>query len=107
MFPATEPLDPDRDCAHAKLSFRLVVDQDPLVVRKQLDDYVATAAVDGVHVTVQWFTDGVRPCLTPLDHPALEATTRAMARAFDREVLYTREGGSGPRGVSNSHAIVR
>jgi len=82
--------------AHAKVSFRLVVDQDPLAVRKQLDDYVAGASVDGVDVSVQWFTDGVRPCLTPLDHPALQATTRAMERAFGTEILYTREGGSGP-----------
>ena len=82
--------------AHAKVSFRLVVDQDPLVVRKQLEDYVAGASVDGVDVAVQWFTDGVRPCLTPLDHPALQATTRAMERAFGTEILYTREGGSGP-----------
>ena len=82
--------------AHAKVSFRLVVDQDPLAVRKQLDDYVVGASVDGVDVSVQWFTDGVRPCLTPLDHPALQATTRAMKRAFGTEILYTREGGSGP-----------
>jgi acetylornithine deacetylase/succinyl-diaminopimelate desuccinylase-like protein len=82
--------------AHAKVSFRLVADQDPLVVRKQFDDYVATAVPDGVQANVRWFSDGVRPCLTPLDDPALQATTRAMERAFGREVLYTREGGSGP-----------
>ena len=82
--------------AHAKVSFRLVVDQDPLAVRKQLEEYVTGASVDGVDVSVQWFTDGVRPCLTPLDHPALQATTRAMERAFGTEILYTREGGSGP-----------
>jgi acetylornithine deacetylase/succinyl-diaminopimelate desuccinylase-like protein len=82
--------------AHAKVSFRLVADQDPQAVRKQLDDYVASAVPDGVQATVQWFGSGVRPCLTPLDDPALEATTRAMERAFGCEVLYTREGGSGP-----------
>jgi acetylornithine deacetylase/succinyl-diaminopimelate desuccinylase-like protein len=82
--------------AHAKISFRLVVDQDPLVVRKQLDDYVAAAVPDGVHAEVRWFSDGVRPCLTPLDDAALQAATRAMERAFGCEVLYTREGGSGP-----------
>jgi acetylornithine deacetylase/succinyl-diaminopimelate desuccinylase-like protein len=82
--------------AHAKVSFRLVADQDPQDVRKQLDDYVATAVPDGVQASVRWFGNGVRPCLTPLDDPALEATTRAMERAFGCEVLYTREGGSGP-----------
>ncbi|TDC85572.1 M20/M25/M40 family metallo-hydrolase, partial [Nonomuraea deserti] len=32
--------------------------------------------------------------LTPLSHPAVGAVTRALGRAFEREVLYTREGGS-------------
>jgi acetylornithine deacetylase/succinyl-diaminopimelate desuccinylase-like protein len=82
--------------AHAKVSFRIVADQDPLAVKKLFDDYVAASVPAGIEATVQWHTDGVRPCLTPLDEPALQAATRAMARAFGREVLYTREGGSGP-----------
>jgi acetylornithine deacetylase/succinyl-diaminopimelate desuccinylase-like protein len=82
--------------AHAKVSFRLVADQDPHDVRRMLDDYVAAAVPAGVAATVHWFGGGVRPCLTPLDDPALQATTRAMERAFGGEVLYTREGGSGP-----------
>jgi acetylornithine deacetylase/succinyl-diaminopimelate desuccinylase-like protein len=82
--------------AHAKISFRLVADQEPLEVRKAMDAYVASAVPTGIDATVEWFGDGVRPCLTPLDEPALKATTRAMERAFGREVLYTREGGSGP-----------
>ncbi len=38
----------------------------------------------------------MRACLTPLDDPALQAAARAMGRAFGTEVLFTREGGSGP-----------
>jgi acetylornithine deacetylase/succinyl-diaminopimelate desuccinylase-like protein len=82
--------------AHAKVSFRLVADQEPAVVRKAMDDYVGRAVPPGIEATVQWFGDGVRPCLTDLDEPALQATTRAMERAFGTQVLYTREGGSGP-----------
>jgi acetylornithine deacetylase/succinyl-diaminopimelate desuccinylase-like protein len=82
--------------AHAKVSFRLVADQEPSTVKKLMDDYVASAVPPGIDATVEWFGDGVRPCLTPLDHPALQATARAMSQAFDTEVLYTREGGSGP-----------
>ena len=42
-----------------------------------------------------------KPCMTPLDHPAVQAVTRSMGKAFGeldapREVLFTREGGSGP-----------
>jgi acetylornithine deacetylase/succinyl-diaminopimelate desuccinylase-like protein len=82
--------------AHAKVSFRLVADQDPAAVRVAMDAYVAQAVPAGITATVHWFSGGVRPCLTPLDDPLLQATTRAMERAFGREVLYTREGGSGP-----------
>jgi acetylornithine deacetylase/succinyl-diaminopimelate desuccinylase-like protein len=64
--------------AHAKVSFRLVADQEPSTVKKLMDDYVASAVPPGIDATVEWFGDGVRPCLTPLDHPALQATARAM-----------------------------
>ena len=44
-------------------------------------------------VTVQ---PGVRPCHSPITSPAVLAGRRAMQRAFGREVLFTKEGGSGP-----------
>jgi acetylornithine deacetylase/succinyl-diaminopimelate desuccinylase-like protein len=82
--------------AHAKITFRLVTDQRPEEAIEALRSYVRTAAPAGVTATVTSVGGGVRPCLTPLDHPALQAATRAMERAFGRDVLYTREGGSGP-----------
>ena len=39
---------------------------------------------------------GVRPAFSPIDSPAVAAGRRAMERTFGREVLFTREGGSGP-----------
>jgi len=82
--------------AHAKLSFRLVADQDPLEVQRAVARHVAAYDRDGIRATVTFSGPGVRPCLTPLDAPALQAATRAMENAFGRPVLYTREGGSGP-----------
>jgi acetylornithine deacetylase/succinyl-diaminopimelate desuccinylase-like protein len=82
--------------AHAKVTFRMVTDQQPGEVLESLCSYVESAAPRGVTATVTAIEGGVRPCLTPLDHPALQAATRAMERAFGKEVLYTREGGSGP-----------
>jgi acetylornithine deacetylase/succinyl-diaminopimelate desuccinylase-like protein len=82
--------------AHAKLSFRLVADQDPLEVQSQVRRYVEDHTPEGITSSLHFYGQGTRPCLTPLDHPALQAVNRAMAKAFDREVLYTREGGSGP-----------
>ena len=87
--------------AHAKLSFRLVADQHPDDVPVQfaawLDERRADGTIPpGIEVDVEWEPSGVRPCLTPLEHPALQSVTRAMQRAFQSDVLYTREGGSGP-----------
>jgi acetylornithine deacetylase/succinyl-diaminopimelate desuccinylase-like protein len=82
--------------AHAKLSFRLVADQEPAEVQEAVRAYVAGFDRDGITATVTFSGPGVRPCLTPLDAPALQAATAAMEAAFGTQVLYTREGGSGP-----------
>jgi acetylornithine deacetylase/succinyl-diaminopimelate desuccinylase-like protein len=82
--------------AHAKVSFRLVADQDPHEVRAAVESYVAAAVPSGIEASVTFGGPGVRPCLTPLDAPVLQAAASAMQRAFGQEVLFTREGGSGP-----------
>lgn len=82
--------------AHAKVSFRLVADQEPLDVQAAFREYVKANVPDGITAHVEFFGEGVRPYLVPLDDPALRAVSRSLARAFDDEVLYTREGGSGP-----------
>jgi acetylornithine deacetylase/succinyl-diaminopimelate desuccinylase-like protein len=81
--------------AHAKVSFRLVADQDPADVLAAFEEYVRAATPDGLAaaVTVQ---PAVRPSHSPITSPAVRAGRRAMERAFGREVLFTKEGGSGP-----------
>ncbi len=78
-----------------KLSFRLVAGQDPDHVANAVRAWVPGQIPDGIRHEIS-FGPATRPCLTPLDHPALQSLTRAMGRAFDRPVLFTREGGSGP-----------
>ncbi|GAA3722349.1 acetylornithine deacetylase/succinyl-diaminopimelate desuccinylase-like protein [Spinactinospora alkalitolerans] len=82
--------------AHAKVSFRLVPDQDPLRVQRCVDAYVAGNLPEGVRATVAFAGPGVRPCASDLESAAVRAARAAMGRAFDTEVLFTREGGSGP-----------
>ena len=82
--------------AHAKLSFRLVASQEPAEVIAGLRQYVADQAPPGIEASVVWAGHGVRPCFSPVDSPAVRAGLRAMQRAFGTEVLFTREGGSGP-----------
>jgi len=82
--------------AHAKLSFRLVASQEPADVIAGLRQYVADNTPPGIEATVVSDGHGVRPCFAPVDSPAVQAGLRAMERAFGQQVLFTREGGSGP-----------
>jgi acetylornithine deacetylase/succinyl-diaminopimelate desuccinylase-like protein len=81
--------------AHAKVSFRLVADQDPARLEPLFERWVRDRVPDHVEVSVRSF-GGVKPALTPLDHPGNRAAARAVARAFGKEPLFYREGGSGP-----------
>jgi len=82
--------------AHAKLSFRLVVDQDPADVAAALREYVSARTPAGIEATVTFGGPGARASHSPIDSPAVRAGRRAMGRAFGRDILFTREGGSGP-----------
>jgi acetylornithine deacetylase/succinyl-diaminopimelate desuccinylase-like protein len=82
--------------AHAKLSFRLVANQDPDAVLASLRRYVREHTPPGIEATVSSRGHGVRPCFAPMDSPAVKAGLRAMERAFGTQILFTREGGSGP-----------
>ncbi|MBK3635967.1 M20/M25/M40 family metallo-hydrolase [Streptomyces sp. MBT97] len=81
--------------AFVKLSFRLVAGQDPEHVQKAVRVWAAERLPAGIRHEIT-FSPATRPCLTPLDHPALRSVVRAMGRAFERPVRFTREGGSGP-----------
>ncbi len=81
--------------AHLKLSFRLVAGQHPDKIEQSVRDWVASRVPAGIRHEIT-FGAATRPCLTPLDHPALQSVVRAMGRAFGQKILFTREGGSGP-----------
>ena len=82
--------------AHAKVSFRLVANQEPADIAVALREYVAAHTPPGIEAAVTFGGPGVRPAFSPLHSPGVQAAKRAMERAFGREVLFTREGGSGP-----------
>ncbi|MFD4766500.1 dipeptidase [Streptomyces niveus] len=81
--------------ARLKLSFRLVAGQELDRVERAVAEWIDSRIPAGIrHKTI--FAAGTRPCLTPLDHPALQSVARAMGSAFDQKIRFTREGGSGP-----------
>lgn len=81
--------------AHLKLSFRLVAGQEPEKIEQSVRDWIASRVPAGIRHEIT-FGAATRPCLTPLDHPALQSVVRAMGRAFGQKIRFTREGGSGP-----------
>ena len=81
--------------ASAKVSCRLVPDQDPATIQRLFVDYVRRVAPDWAEVTVQVMDSG-KPCVTPLDHPATRAAARALEKGFGKPPVFTRMGGSIP-----------
>ena len=85
--------------AHAKITFRLVADQRPADLADQVRGWVAANLPAGIQADVHVPAGGVSPCASDLDSPAMAALLTAIGQAFDRapaDVLFTREGGSGP-----------
>ena len=81
--------------AHAKISCRLVANQDPEKIFGLVADYIARVAPKTVRYTIDRLGDG-RPSLISIDNPAAQAAARALEATFGREPLYIREGGSVP-----------
>ena len=81
--------------AAAKISCRLVPNQDPDKITKLLSSHLAAIAPASVKIEVIPLLGG-KPALTPLDHPALEAAATAIERGFGKRPVFTRSGGSIP-----------
>jgi len=81
--------------AMAKVSCRLVPDQDPAEIERLMDAHLAKVAPAGVRVTVQHLHGG-RPWRAELDGPLFDAARRALHNAFGRDPVITGEGGSIP-----------
>lgn len=81
--------------AMAKVSCRLVPDQDPQEIEGLMRAHVERFAPKGVTVTVTHLHGG-RPWRANLDGPLFDAARHALAAAFGREPVITGEGGSIP-----------
>jgi len=81
--------------AHAKVSMRLVPHQTPAEVEKKLARHLKAVAPKSVKVEVESLHGG-DAWLASTGHPAMQAASRAMERAFGRKAVFVREGGSIP-----------
>ncbi len=81
--------------AMAKVSMRLVPDQDFHEVERIFTEHVKSLAPEGVTVEVEALHGGM-PWYAEPSGPVFDAAKRALAKAFGREPVTIREGGSIP-----------
>jgi acetylornithine deacetylase/succinyl-diaminopimelate desuccinylase-like protein len=81
--------------AGAKISMRLVPDQEPKNIARLFKEHVESLAPDTVEVTVTEHHGG-QPAITDLSFYGLQAAAEAFHKVYDKEPLFTREGGSIP-----------
>jgi acetylornithine deacetylase/succinyl-diaminopimelate desuccinylase-like protein len=81
--------------AKAKVSMRLVPDQNPEAIFESLQTYVAGLETPGVKLSVVRLS-GASPVRTGVDHPGIIAARKAFQRSFGAEPVLVREGGSIP-----------
>jgi acetylornithine deacetylase/succinyl-diaminopimelate desuccinylase-like protein len=82
--------------AHAKITCRLVADQDPAKVLETLKEHIATHTPPGVSVTLDISASASKPYLMPADHPGNLAARDVHLDLYDQEPFYVRSGGSIP-----------
>lgn len=81
--------------AGAKITCRLVPDQDPYEIVKQLRAHIEKHKPAGVDITITEFDKG-KPFITPLEHPYIQAAGRSYETQYDAKTAYIRAGGSIP-----------
>ncbi|MCY4599606.1 MAG: dipeptidase [Acidobacteria bacterium] len=81
--------------AMAKVSMRLVPDQDPDKIAGLCEDYLRKVTPRTVELNITRMHGG-RPWMTDFDNPFVQAAGRAIELGFGRRPVFNREGGSIP-----------
>jgi acetylornithine deacetylase/succinyl-diaminopimelate desuccinylase-like protein len=81
--------------AYAKFSTRLVPNQDPRKVARQVEKQVRRLLPKSVTCKFVTLSLG-KPFLAPYNHPIFQAAQRALSEGFGRKAVFIREGGSIP-----------
>lgn len=81
--------------ATAKISMRLVPDQDPKKIGKLFSKYITKIAPKSVKLEIKDL-HGAYPIATSLDDKATTAAANALSKVFGKKTVFMREGGSIP-----------
>ena len=82
--------------AHAKISCRLVPDQDPEEIAGLLAAHIEKHTPPGISLRVQEIPGRADPYLVPHDHPGNQAAYSVLSKLYGKEPFYARMGGSIP-----------
>ncbi len=82
--------------ANAKITCRLVAEQDPGEVLSKLQSHIEAHAPKGAKVTVTRQLAQARAYAIPIDHPCVKAAAGVLATIYGREPYFVRVGGSLP-----------
>lgn len=82
--------------AHAKITCRLVANQEPDRIAALVKAHVEKQAAPGVRVSVYQLPGTARPYLVPADHPGNRAATDVLSELYGRSPYHIRVGGSVP-----------
>jgi acetylornithine deacetylase/succinyl-diaminopimelate desuccinylase-like protein len=81
--------------AYAKISMRLVPNQNPDKIEKLFTAYINKIAPESVKVKVYGLHHG-KGAMTPIDSKWIKAAYEAIKKGFGKEPVFIREGGSIP-----------
>jgi acetylornithine deacetylase/succinyl-diaminopimelate desuccinylase-like protein len=81
--------------AHAKLSTRLVPNQEPAKIAKLVERHIRKILPKTVKCNFQVLSTG-KPWVAPYKHPIFETAIRALEQGFGKRAVFIREGGSIP-----------
>jgi len=82
--------------AHAKITCRLVPDQDPDTILDLVSTHITKHALPGTKVTVTCETGGTPAYSIPFDHPGNKAAHAVLEEMYGCAPVYMRSGGSLP-----------
>ena len=82
--------------AHAKLTFRLVPDQDPDAIVALVERHLAAHVPPGTRLVVHPDDHGARPASIARDHKVVQAAEAALERVYGVRPLIVRMGGTVP-----------
>ncbi len=82
--------------AHAKITCRLVADQDPATIAGLLTRHVERHTPPGVRATVRSLPGAAKPYLVPVDHWGNRAAEAVLTELYGKAPYYLRIGGSIP-----------